>query len=62
MLIRVLDGVLGGRRGGEGERRLRDRGRAFGPAITEPGAWNGPPGLRRAICLSVECSALDEWA
>ena len=29
----------------EGERRLRDRGRAFGPAITEPGAqgWTARP-------------------
>ena len=59
MLIRALDGFLAL---AEGERRLHDRGRAFGPAITKAGAWDGPPGLRRAIWMSVECAALDGWA
>ena len=56
-----LDGVVGVAGGRE------SAGSAFadGPAAhayAEAGAWDGPHGLRRAICLSVECSALDEWA
>ena len=58
MSMYSLDGMVGGRRESAGSVIVD------GPSALRslnPGLRDGPPGLRRAICMSVECSALDEW-